>query len=71
MHWHMPYTVQMTQCYSQRVLFGIWQGDVAIKPSPLASLHVHRRVLGVIGILHCPSAQDLDKAYSQFQQLCR
>ena len=44
---------------------------MAIKPSPLASLHVHRRVLGVIGILHCPLAPDLDKAYSQFQQLCR
>ncbi|KAL0049175.1 hypothetical protein WJX82_008170 [Trebouxia sp. C0006] len=45
--------------------------DVATKASPLASLHVHRRVLGVIGILHCPAAKDFEKAYSHFQQLCR
>ncbi|DBA86334.1 TPA: hypothetical protein ACH3X2_005568 [Trebouxia sp. C0005] len=45
--------------------------EMATKASPLASLHVHRRVLGVIGILHCPAAKDFEKAYSHFQQLCR
>ena len=49
----------------------VLQEDVATKPSPLASLHVHRRVLGVIGILHCPAVRDLEKAYAQFQQTCR
>lgn len=44
---------------------------MATRPSPLASLHVHRRVLGVIGILHCPSAKDFGKAYGQFQQMCK
>ena len=48
-----------------------WQEDVALKASPVAALHMHRRVLGVIGILHCPTARDFDKAVAQFETMCR
>ncbi|GAB4823676.1 hypothetical protein N2152v2_010722 [Parachlorella kessleri] len=45
--------------------------DVALQPSPLSSLHNHRRVLGVVGIMHCPHVKDITKAYLQFEQRCK
>ena len=47
------------------------QEDAALQPSPLAPLHNHRRVLGVIGVMHCPHVQDVAKAYAQFEQRCK
>ena len=47
------------------------QEDVALQPTPLAPLHNHRRVLGVIGVMHCPHVQDVAKAYAQFEQRCK
>lgn len=47
------------------------QEEAALAPSPLAALHSHRKVLGVIGILHCPSTLDLGRACRQFEQSCK
>ncbi len=47
------------------------QEELALQPSPLASLHNHRRVLGVIGVMHCPNVEDITKAYAQFEQRCK
>ena len=47
------------------------QEEAALQPSPLMPLHNHRRVLGVVGVMHCPSVQDIGKAYQQFEQRCK
>lgn len=47
------------------------QEDLALQPCGLAPLHNHRRVLGVIGVMHCPSVDDVGKAYQQFEQRCK
>lgn len=47
------------------------QEELALQPSPLAPLHNHRRVLGVIGVMHCPNVDDVSKAYAQFEQRCK
>ncbi len=47
------------------------QEELALEASPLAPLHSHRRVLGVIGVMHCPDVQDVTKAYLQFEQRCK
>ncbi|KAL6781628.1 hypothetical protein ACKKBF_B08795 [Auxenochlorella protothecoides x Auxenochlorella symbiontica] len=44
--------------------------EAALAPSPLSTLHAHRAVLGVIGILHCGHTRDLAKACRAFQQRC-
>jgi hypothetical protein len=43
----------------------------AARPSPLASLHAHRRVLGVIGVVSCPHAPDVAAAHAEFEARCR
>ena len=63
--------MQINLSFARSTVSSCVQEEVATKASPLASLHVHRRVLGVIGILHCPAAKDFEKAYSHFQHLCR
>lgn len=45
--------------------------ELSLQPSPLTPLHNHRRVLGVIGVMHCPSVEDVGKAYAQFEQRCK
>lgn len=47
------------------------QEEQALAPAPLAALHAHRRVLGVIGVMHCPSVADISKALAQFEQRCK
>ena len=47
------------------------QEDTALKPNPLSVLHMHRRILGLIGVLHCPSTPDFARAYAQFEHMCR
>jgi hypothetical protein len=47
------------------------QEEQALEPQPLAPLHSHRRVLGVIGVMHCPNVADVTKAYLQFEQRCK
>jgi hypothetical protein len=47
------------------------QEDVALQPNPLSPLHNHRRILGVVGIMHCPHVKDITKAYLQFEQRCK
>ncbi len=33
----------------------------------IVPLHAQRKVLAVLGILHCPSVKDLAEAYAEFQ----
>ena len=47
------------------------QEELALAPCPLASLHSHRRTLGVIGLMHCPDVKDVARAYAQFEQRCK
>ena len=47
------------------------QADVAVQPSPLKELHTYRKVLGVIGICHCPAVSNLKQAYAKFELACR
>ena len=44
---------------------------VAAAPSPLSTIHAHRRIHGVIGILSCASTPDIAAAYTEFEQRCR
>jgi trafficking protein particle complex subunit 9 len=45
--------------------------EAARRASPLAALHTYRKILGVIGIVHCPCLPDIRQAYNFFEQLCR
>ncbi|KAK9846875.1 hypothetical protein WJX84_009549 [Apatococcus fuscideae] len=45
--------------------------EAASRPQPLAGLHVHRKTLAIIGILHCPAATEFKRAYVRFEQVCR
>ena len=47
------------------------QEDTALKPNPLSVLHMHRRILGLIGVLHCPTTPDFARAYAHFEHMCR
>lgn len=47
------------------------QEELGLEVQPLAPLHNHRRVLGVVGIMHCPNVADISKAYLQFEQRCK
>lgn len=47
------------------------QEEAASRPQPLAGLHVHRKTLAIIGILHCPAATEFKRAYVRFEQVCR
>ena len=47
------------------------QEEAASRPQPLSSLHVHRKTLAIIGILHCPAATEFKRAYVRFEQVCR
>ena len=43
------------------------QEEAALHVSPLTALHTHRKVLGVIGVCHCPEHQSLSEAYDKFE----
>ena len=45
--------------------------EAATAPNPLSCLYWHRKVLGVIGICHCPTVTDLVREYAAFEQACR
>lgn len=45
--------------------------DAATQVSPLAPLHNHRRVLGVLGVISCPHTPDVARRYKEFEQQCR
>ena len=47
------------------------QEAAALHANPLAALHSHRRVLGVIGIYYCPTVEDMAKAYAAFELQCK
>ena len=47
------------------------QEEAGASPSALAPLYSHRRVLGVIGIMHCPHVADMGQALAQFEQRCK
>ena len=49
----------------------VLQEDAAANRSALAPLHMHRKVLGVIGICHGPACVDMGAAYQQFQTASR
>lgn len=66
-----PARLPRAACVDHRRHLAPAQEDLALQPSALASLHAHRRVLGVIGIMHCPSVDDIGRAYAQFEQRCK
>lgn len=53
------------------LLLPLLQEELALQPCALTPLHNHRRVLGVIGVMHCPHVGDIAKAYQQFEQRCK
>ena len=56
---------------AQTLQHGCLQEEAASRPQPLAGLHVHRKTLAIIGILHCPAATEFKRAYVRFEQVCR
>lgn len=44
---------------------------MALQANPLKELHTYRKILGVIGICHCPAVADIRQAYAKFEQACR
>ena len=42
-----------------------------MQASPLRELHFYRKVLGIIGICHCPANPNLAQAYATFEAACR
>lgn len=47
------------------------QVDDAAQRSPLAALHTHRKVLGIIGVCHGPSVSDFNEVFKEFEDSCR
>lgn len=41
------------------------------QPSPWEDFQAHRKILGVIGLCHCPSSPDLGIVHDQFMTICK
>ncbi|KAK9802768.1 hypothetical protein WJX73_000202 [Symbiochloris irregularis] len=51
--------------------FRFLPADMAMQPSLLKDLHFYRKILGIIGICHCPANSNLPQAYAKFEAACR
>jgi hypothetical protein len=42
------------------------QADEARRRTRISDLHLHRQVVAVLGLLHCPLLEDLAAAHAEF-----
>lgn len=66
-HQKSPFSQQLWDSGSMRFKFIIGGSP----PSPWEDFQSNRKILGVIGICHCPSSPDLDTVVQQFANACK
>jgi hypothetical protein len=64
----LRYTValQVTGSACHIALLLLLQADEARRRTRIADLHLHRQVVAVLGLLHCPLLEDLAAAHTEF-----